>query len=386
MKYDFDKVINRRNTDSLKWDILKDNELPMWVADMDFEAAPAIRKALADRLEKGVFGYNMIPDAWYDAYSAWWQRRHGLAIKKENLIFSTGVIPSLSSIVRKMTTVGENVLIQTPVYNIFYNSILNNGRHILENELVYENGAYAIDFDDLEAKLSDTQTTMMILCNPHNPIGKIWSREELERIAALCAKHHVLVVSDEIHCDITEPGKGYIPFAAVSDTAKYNSITLMAPTKCFNIAGLQTSAIAVFDRNLYNKVNRGLNTDECAEPNSFAVCAAIAAFNEGEEWLDALNEYIAQNRKTVETFIAEKLPQLHLVPSEATYLLWLDCRRLGIPSDDLSRRIRQKTGLFLSSGSAYGKSGDGFLRMNIACPRQMLLQGLQRLQESIWAL
>ena len=377
MKYSFDELPQRRNTHSLKWDILKsDSELPMWVADMDFYAAPAITDALKKRVESGVFGYNIIPDEWYDAYISWWDRRHGLKMEKEDLIFSTGVIPSLSSIVRKMTSPGDSVLIQTPVYNIFFNSIVNNGRTVLESPLKYENHEYSVDFNDLEEKLSASTTTMMILCNPHNPVGKIWNRETLQRISDLCKKHNVLVVSDEIHCDITKPGKEYYPFACIDP----DCVTLIAPSKAFNIAGLQTSSIYVKNRDIYKLVNRGLNTDECAEPNAFATDAAVAAFNEGEEWLGQLNEYIESNRQRVAEFISENLPALHLIKSEATYLLWLDCRAYGMTSEELKDRIREKSGLLLSAGSSYGVCGEGFLRMNIACPRQVLDDGLARLK------
>ena len=297
-------------------------------------------------------------------------------MEKEDLIFSTGVIPSLSSIVRKMTSPGDSVLIQTPVYNIFFNSIVNNGRTVLESPLKYENHEYSVDFNDLEEKLSASTTTMMILCNPHNPVGKIWNRETLQRISDLCKKHNVLVVSDEIHCDITKPGKEYYPFACIDP----DCVTLIAPSKAFNIAGLQTSSIYVKNRDIYKLVNRGLNTDECAEPNAFATDAAVAAFNEGEEWLGQLNEYIESNRQRVAEFISENLPALHLIKSEATYLLWLDCRAYGMTSEELKDRIREKSGLLLSAGSSYGVCGEGCLRMNIACPRQVLDDGLARLK------
>ncbi|MCR4593817.1 MAG: pyridoxal phosphate-dependent aminotransferase [Clostridiales bacterium] len=380
MKYSFDELPVRRNTHSLKWDILKsDSELPMWVADMDFYAAPAITDALKKRVESGVFGYNIIPDEWYDAYISWWDRRHGLKMEKDGLIFSTGVIPSLSSIVRKMTSPGDSVLIQTPVYNIFFNSIVNNGRTVLESPLKYENHAYTTDFNDLEEKLSASSTTMMILCNPHNPVGKIWDRETLQKISDLCKKHNVIVVSDEIHCDIVAPGKEYIPFATIDG----DCITLIAPTKAFNIAGLQTSAIYVKNREIYKLVNRGLNTDECAEPNEFAVDAAVAAFNEGEDWLCGLNEYIESNRRRVSEFVNENLPDVCLIQSEATYLLWLDMRSYGMTSRELRDRIREKSGLLLSCGSDYGDCGEGFLRMNIACPKALLEDGLARLKKGL---
>lgn len=382
LKYDFDKTVNRRGTNSMKWNV-GENELPMWVADMDFEASPEIREALEKRVSHGVFGYTEIPAEWYDAYISWWKSRHSYELRREGLIFCTGVVPAISSIVRKITTPAENVLIMTPVYNIFFNSILNNGRNVLESRLVYEEGEYRIDFSDLEEKLSNPQTSLMILCNPHNPIGKIWDRETLSEIGELCFKHNVTVLSDEIHCDITDPGEEYIPFASVSNCCENNSITCIAPTKAFNLAGLQTAAVYVKNPVLRHKVWRGLNTDEVAEPNAFAVEAAVAAFTRGGEWLDALREYILFNKKTAVDFIKESIPELSAVPSRATYLLWLDCSALLLPSSEISSFIREKTGLYLSSGTAYGGDGEKFLRMNLACPRATLNDGLLRLKKGV---
>lgn len=380
MKYDFDEIIDRKNTCSEKWAV-SENELPMWIADMDFRTAPEIRAAMIRRAEHGVFGYSYVPDEWYSAYIDWWKKRHDLEIEKEWLIFCTGVIPAISSVVRKLTTPAEKVLIQTPVYNIFFNCILNNGRQVTENPLKYDGEGYSIDFDDLEEKLSDPQTTLMLLCNPHNPVGKIWDKETLARIGELCKKHNVIVLSDEIHCDLTDPKRGYIPFASVSETNRSRSVTCISPTKAFNMAGMHTSAVIVPDMGLRNRVNRALNTDEIAEPNAFAVAAAVAAFTEGGEWLDELREYIYDNKKIVSEFIKKEVPQIKLVPSEATYLLWLDCTSLGI--DDPAQLIREKTGLFLSDGNIYGGCGKGFMRMNIACPRAVLKEGLERLKKGV---
>ncbi|MBR0429658.1 MAG: pyridoxal phosphate-dependent aminotransferase [Lachnospiraceae bacterium] len=376
--YNFDLEVNRRGTDSMKWDVA-DNELPMWVADMDFQTAPEIRLALAKRVEEGVFGYTDVSDDWYDAYINWWKNRHGLEIPKDWLMFCTGVIPAISSIVRKLTTPNEKVIVQTPVYNIFFNSIVNNGCRPLENPLRYENGEYSMDFEDLEEKMSDPQASLMILCNPHNPVSKIWSKEDLARVGELAAKYGVTVISDEIHCDLTAPGKEYVPFAGVSDTCRDISITCVAPTKAFSIPGIQTAAIFVPNPFLRHKVWRGINTDEVAEPNVFAAHAAVAAFNQGGPWLDELREYLFENRKRVEEFVDAKLPKLHVVRGDATYLLWIDVSALGIPSDELARQIRQTTGLYLSAGTAYGACGKDFLRMNVACTRATLEDGLSRL-------
>lgn len=379
MNYDFDKVTDRRNTNSLKWDVGED-VLPMWVADMDFEAAPEIRAALKKRVGHGIFGYTVIPDEWYSAYIGWWSRRHHFEIEKDWLVFCTGVVPAISSIVRKLTTPNENVLICTPVYNIFFNSIINNGCRVLECPLVYDGDKYEIDFIDLEKKLSDPQTTLMILCNPHNPVGKIWERETLAEIGRLCEKHHVTVISDEIHCDLTAPGKEYIPFASVSETCKNISITCVAPTKAFNIAGLQTSAVIVAEPFLRHKVWRALNTDEIAEPNAFAVDAAIAAFTKGENWFDALRAYIHKNRQTVTGFLESNLSELKLVSAEATYLLWIDCSAVTDDSVGFTEFLRREAGLYLSDGAEYGETGRKFVRMNIACPISTLRDGLSRLK------
>jgi cystathionine beta-lyase len=360
-----------------------EDELPMWVADMDFKAAPEIQAAIMERAKHGVFGYSIIPDGWYQAYIDWWKKRHDFVIQKEWLIFSTGVVPSISSIVRKLTTPAEKVLIQTPVYNVFFNSIINNGRRVIENPLKYDGENYSIDFDDLEDKLADPQTSLMILCNPHNPVGKIWSIEDLRRIGELCYKYNVIVVSDEIHCDLTAPESSYIPFASVSDKCRDNSITCIAPTKTFNLAGIQTSAVVIPDKVLRHKVWRGLNTDEVAEPNAFAVDATIAAFTKCGAWLDKLREYIFENNRVVIEYINKEIPNIKVVPSKATYLLWLDCQGVIGDTTDLAEFIRKDTGLYILAGKRYGNGGNDFLRMNIACPREVLQDGLERLKRGV---
>lgn len=382
MDFQFDESVDRRNTGSMKWDVAK-GELPMWVADMDFRTAPGIIEKITERATQGVFGYTVVTDEWYQAYQTWWKKRHDFEIRKEWLVFCTGVVPAISSIVRKVTTVGENVVVLTPVYNIFFNSILNNGRNVLESRLKYDGSRYRIDPDDLEEKLSDPQTTLFILCNPHNPVGKIWERETLERIGDLCSKHHVLVLSDEIHCDITEPGWEYTPFASVSENCRTNSITCVAPTKAFNLAGLQTAAVIVPDDHLRHKVSRGLNTDEVAEPNVFAAIAPIAAFACGE-WLDSLRNYLWENRAFAEEYIKKEIKGISPVSARATYLLWLDCRNMTESSTKFCHFIRSHSGLYLSDGNEY-RNGEGFLRMNLACPRQQVEDGLKRLKESVAA-
>lgn len=382
MQFDFDKMTDRRGTGALKWDVPQ-GELPMWVADMDFETAPPIREALVRRVDHGIFGYSVVTPDWYEAYGDWWGRRHHLEIAREWLVFCTGVVPAISSTVRKLTTVGENVLVQTPVYNIFFNSIRNNGRNILESPLAYDGTGYAIDFGDLEEKLADPQTTLMLLCNPHNPVGKIWDRETLARIGELCHRHHVLVLSDEIHCDLTDPGCEYVPFASVSEVCRDNSITCLAPTKTFNLAGLQTAAVMVPDPTIRHRLERGLNTDEVAEPNAFAIQGAVAAFGQGEPWLEELRVYLKGNKDLVREVVESKIPGIKVVPSQATYLLWLDCRAITEDAGELAAFLRADTGLYLTEGEEYGAPGRSFLRLNTACPRQRLVEGLSRLQKGI---
>lgn len=382
MKYNFDKQVNRRNTGSLKWDV-PENELPMWVADMDFETVPEVKDALAKRVEHGVFGYSILPNEWSASYVNWWKRRHGLELDPDKLIFVTGIVPAISSAVRKLTTPAENVLVQTPTYNIFFNSIYNNGRNIVENKLLYDGEKYRVDWDTLEQQLSDPQTTLMILCNPHNPIGKIWDKETLARLGELCSKYDVTVLSDEIHCDLTAPGREYVPFASVNEICRNISVTCLAPTKTFNLAGLQTAAVYAENKALHHKMWRRLNTDEVAEPNAFAVCATVAAFTYGEEWLDQLRQYIEGNKQYVTEYIVREIPQIKVVKSEATYLMWLDISALTTDSDAMYEFIRKDSGLYLASGREYGTNGDGFLRLNVATNRANVEDGMHRLKKSV---
>ncbi len=382
MKYNFDEVVSRKNTHSMKWDI-KDDQLPMWVADMDFKCAPAIQKAFNERMANGVFGYTLIEDEWYDAYISWWQRRHHFTIEKDWLMFCTGVVPAISSMVRKLTTPNENVVIQTPVYNIFFNSIINNGARVLESPLKYDGSHYEMDFDDLKQKFALPQTTLMILCNPHNPVGKIWSKEELSKVGALAKKYHVTVISDEIHCDLCDPGYEYVPFASVDEVCKQVSITCIAPTKAFNIAGIQTAAIFSANEYLCYRVNRAINTDEVAEPNVLAAIAPVAAFNYGEDWLDELRSYLFENKKYVREFIKKELPQLKVLDSTATYLLWIDCSQVTDDATALKDYLSNSVGLVLSEGEEYGLCGKAFLRLNTATCRSRIEDGMQRLKKGL---
>ena len=379
MKYDFDRIIERRGTNSEKWDV-SDGELPMWVADMDFATAPEIIDALKKRADHGIFGYSGIPDEWYEAYISWWEKRHQFTIDREWLVFTTGVIPGISSIIRKLTTPAEKVLVQTPVYNIFFNSIINNGRQVKESPLLLKDDHYEMDFEQLEKDLSDPQTSLMLLCNPQNPGGRIWTKDELAKVAELCARYDVRVVSDEIHCDITAPGTSYVPFAGVSDTAGDISVTLISPSKAFNIAGLHSAAVFAANKKIRHMVWRGLNTDEVAEPNAFAVTAAVAAFTKGGEWLDALNSYIDKNKKLSTDYINTRIKGISPIQGNATYLLWMDIRDLPENGAGFCEFLREKTGLILSDGEIFGRVGKGFMRMNLASPESVLEDGLSRLK------
>ncbi|MBR4448390.1 MalY/PatB family protein [Methanobrevibacter sp.] len=375
---DFKSVIDRHGTNSLKWDLF-DDDLPMWVADMDFRVAPKIQEAILKRAAHPVYGYTVVPDELFESYISWWDRRYDFKMSREDMAYAIGVMPSISSMIRCLTDEDDEILIQTPVYHVFFYVIEDNNRKVLENELIYENEVYRIDFDDLDEKLSKAK--MMILCNPHNPIGKIWSREELDKIEELCKKHDVILISDEIHCDLTDPGVKYNPCDS-SD----NVITCLSPSKSFNIAGFQSSVVHTRNRELLEKIKNQMHVDNSDSCNVFATAAVIAAYKESEDWLEELKEAIYENKQIVREFIANELPIISLVECDATYLLWLDCSRLNVSSKVLSEFLRQNQGLFLSAGVDFGQCGDNFLRMNIACPEELLKEGLLKLKAGIIAL
>ena len=392
MKYNFDSIIDRKNTNSLKWDLL-DDEYPMWVADMDFYAAPKIYESVNRKAKHGVYAYSFVNEDVFESYINWW-KKYGLLMKKDELLFATGVMPSITSIIRAFTDVGDNVLIQTPVYHVFFYVILDNDRNVVENQLIYDSdcddvdSVYTIDFDDLEEKFKDPKTKLMILCNPHNPIGKIWEKGDLEKIAVLAKRHDVIVVSDEIHCDLTDPDLAYVPFASLDEELSKNSITCISPSKTFNIAGLQSSAVFTRNKELYEVLEKQLAVDCFNHPNIFSIDATIAAYK-SEDWLNELREVLFENKMIVDEFLKSEIPEIRLVPANATYLLWLDCSKLNMDDCDgefsniLSEFLREEVGLFLSPGVQFGQNGDNFLRMNIACPKELLLEGLNALKIGI---
>jgi len=377
-EYDFESVIDRHNTNSVKWDYF-DDDIPMWVADMDFKVASPIQNAILKRANHPVFGYTIVPDELFESYINWWDSRYDLKMSREDMAYSIGVMPSISSMIRCLTDVGDEILIQTPVYHVFFYVIEENDRKVLENELIYENGEYKIDFDDLDEKLSKVK--LMILCNPHNPIGKIWSESDLARIGNLCKKHDVILISDEIHCDLTDPGVDYNPF--VSDD---NVIRCLSPSKSFNIAGFQSSVVHATNSELLEKIKTQMHVDNSDACNVFATSAVMAAYNESSGWLDELKKVLYKNKSIVRDYLANELPIIKLVESDATYLLWLDCSALGVSSKILSEFLRTNQGLFLSAGCDFGRCGDNFLRMNIACPEKLLDEGLRRLKAGIISL
>ena len=380
-EYDFQTVIDRHSTNSLKWDLF-DDDYPMWVADMDFMVAPNIQQAILKRASHPVFGYSIVPDSLFEAYINWWDRRYGLEMSRDEMLYATGVMPSISSMIRCLTDVGDEILIQSPVYHVFFYVIEDNNRKVLENELIFRDGNYEIDFDDLDEKLSKVK--MMILCNPQNPVGKIWSKEELGKIGELCKKHDVILISDEIHCDLTDPGTSYNPFMTSSDYN--NTILCISPSKSFNVAGFQSSVVYTKNPELLEKIRTQLHVDNSDSCNVFAVSAVEAAYNESEDWLEELKEVIFENKQIVKDYLENELPVIKLVECDATYLLWLDCTALNVSSKVLSEFLRSNQGLFLSSGSDFGQVGDGFLRLNIACPSKLLKEGLLRLKAGVIAL
>ncbi|WP_270777237.1 MalY/PatB family protein [Segatella buccae] len=379
--FDFDTVINRRGTNSYKWDIVKEEDvIPLWVADMDFKAAPAILEALKKRVEHGVFGYTLVPGSYYEAIINWFARRHNWQIDRSWIIYTTGVVPAVSCAIKALTLPGEKVLIQTPDYNCFFSSIKNNGCEVAENGLVRRGDSYEVDFEDFERQCADEKTTVFLLCNPHNPAGRVWTKEELERMNDICLAHGVRVISDEIHCELVMPGHRFTPFAAISDACRDNSVVLNSPTKAFNIAGLQIANIICADPAMRRRIDRAVNINEVCDVNPFGVVALQAAYNESEEWLDSLNHYIWGNYLALKEFIAKELPRLEVTRLEGTYLAWVDIKATGLTSDEAYGKLMKEGRVYVNSGTMYGRrAGEGYLRINLACPRATLLEGMKRM-------
>ena len=381
--YDFDQLLNRRGSHSVKWDEPEqEGVIPMWVADMDFMAAPAIQEALRKRVEHGVFGYTLVPDAYYDAIVNWFGRYHHWTIDRQDIIYTTGVVPAISCAIQALTMGGENVLIQTPVYNCFFSSIRNSGSNIVENPLKRQGDTYVIDFDDFERKCADEKTTAFLLCNPHNPAGRVWTKEELTRMNDICMRHHVRVISDEIHCELVMPGYTFTPFASISEACRDNSVTLNSPSKSFNIAGLQIANIICHDPAMRRRINRQVNINEVCDVNPFGVEALMAAYNDSRDWLVALNDYLWENYQALCRFCEEQLPQWKVLKLEGTYLPWVDITATGMTSDALADLLLSEAKVMVNSGTMYGaQTGEGYIRLNIACPRARMLEGLERIKK-----
>lgn len=384
MKYDFDEIISRRNSNSYKWDaVMEEGVLPMWVADMDFRTAPAVVEVLRKRMDHGIFGYTKVPPVYYDAIINWFTRRHGWQIDRDWIIYTSGVVPALSAIIKALTVPGDRVLVQPPVYNCFFSSIRNNGCEIVANPLVYTNGTYRIDFDDLARKATDPKVKLLLLCNPHNPVGRVWTRAELMCIGEICLRNDVLVVADEIHCELVYSGHTYIPFASISDDFRKSSVTCTSPSKAFNLAGLQIANIFAADESVRVKIDKAINLNEVCDVNPFGVEALVAAYNDGEEWLEELKCYLSDNYLYMRTFFNKYLPQFPVVKLEGTYLVWVDCSVLNRSSKEIAEILLKAEKLRINEGSMYGEAGEGFIRINIACPRQILTDGLNRLKRGL---
>lgn len=383
MKYDFDKIVPRRGTNSVKWDVAKeDGVIPMWVADMDFQAAPCICQALKERMDHGVFGYTLVPNSYYESIISWFDRRHQWKIDRNWILYTSGVVPAISAIIKALTEPGDKVLVQTPVYNCFFSSIRNNGCTTAENALVRKGNSYEIDFDDFERQAADEKTKVFLLCNPHNPAGRVWTPEELSRMNDICLKHGVQVISDEIHCELVMPGYKFTPFAAVSKACQDNCITTNSPTKSFNIAGLQIANIITNNDTIKRKIDRAININEVCDVNPFGVIALQAAYNEGESWIDQLNLYLWENYKVLKDFFQEHLPKLKVLKLEGTYLVWVDISATGLKADELTNELLQHGKVMVNSGTMYGKTtGADYLRLNIAMPRSLMLEALQRIAQ-----
>lgn len=380
--YDFTNAPDRSKTDSIKWDV-EPGELPMSLADMDFQTAPEIIAAMKKKINLKAFGYEWPGAAYFNAVADWYDKEHSHRPDPDWMIFTTGVVPAISSIVRRVSHLGDNILVQEPVYNVFYNSIENNGRHVLASDLHFTGENYQIDWQDLEQKLALPLTTLMIFCNPHNPIGKVWTKQEVQKIADLCLKHHVVLLSDEIHGDLVRTGADYTPAFAVNAVSRENIISLVSPSKTFNVAALHAATAIIPNDNLREIVNRGLNSDELAEPNLLAIPGTIAAYTEGQSWRQALIAQLNDNFTYATNFIAKNLPELKVITGDATYLMWLDVQQVSHNSAELAQFLRQETGLIVSPGNIYRGNGADFLRINLACPLAMVQDGLQRLSDGI---
>lgn len=379
MRYDFDEIIERKGTGCVKWDEMPNADvIPLWVADMDFAVAPAIQEAVRKRAEHPIYAYTLVGDDYYEAIISWFQRRHNWIIAREHIIYITGVVPAMSCAIKALTMPGEKVLILSPDYNCFFSSIRNNGCEVSESVLQFnsENHRFEVDWEDFETRCADEKTTVFLLCNPHNPTGRVWTHEELLRMSDICRRHHVRIVSDEIHCELVMPGYRFCPMGTVDRDA----VILNSPSKSFNIAGLQIANIICTDRETRRRIDRAVNINEVCDVNPFGPVALMAAYNHGEQWLDELNSYLWDNYTALCDFAAKHLPQWRVMPLEGTYLVWVDVSRCCDHVATYCDKLIQEAGVWLNPGTMYGaESGEGFLRINIACPRSRMMQALSHI-------
>lgn len=387
MEYDFSRPTDRRGTDSYKWDSAPEADIiPLWVADMDFETFPGITEALQRRVAHGIFGYTRVPESYYEAVCNWFGKHHGWHINREDIIYTSGVVPAVSAVIKALTLPGDQVIVQGPVYNCFFSSIRNNGCEMVSNSLIYnkEELRYEIDFDDLERKLAHERARLMLLCNPHNPGGRVWTRDELTRMAELCRKYGVRVVSDEIHCELTLYDNEYVPFGSLPDELSRDSITCCSPSKAFNTAGLQIANIVCRDAEMRNRIDRAININEVCDVNPFGVIALQAAYSdEGYEWLTQLRAYISANYDLLRERFARELPKCKVMRMEGTYLAWIDCSELHIPSDEIEEMLMHENKVWVNAGSMYGAEGAAFIRINMACTSELLNEGITRIVEGL---
>lgn len=387
MEYDFSRPTDRRGTDSYKWDSAPEADIiPLWVADMDFETFPGITEALQRRVAHGIFGYTRVPEAYYEAVCRWFKKRHGWHINREDIIYTSGVVPAVSAVIKALTLPGDQVIVQGPVYNCFFSSIRNNGCETVSNSLIYnkEELRYEIDFDDLERKLAHERARLMLICNPHNPGGRVWTRDELTRVAELCHKYGVRVVSDEIHCELTLYDNEYVPFGSLPDELSRDSITCCSPSKAFNTAGLQIANIVCRDAEVRNRIDRAININEVCDVNPFGVIALQAAYSdEGYEWLTQLRKYISANYDLLRERFARELPKCKVMRMEGTYLAWIDCSELHISSDEIEEMLMHENKVWVNAGSMYGTEGAAFIRINMACTSELLNEGITRIVKGL---
>ena len=380
-KHNFDLDTHRRGSNCVKWDCEEaQGAIPMWVADMDFRVAQPIIDALMRRVEHGVFGYTHVPEKYYQSIINWFERRHGWHIDREWIIYTTGVVPALSATIKALAQEGDKVILQTPVYNCFFSSVRNNGCEVVENSLIYEDNTYHMDFDLLERQLADPKVKLLVLCNPHNPGGRVWTAGELEHLNQLCMEHNVKVVSDEIHCEIVMPGYHYTPFASISQACLDNSVILNSPSKSFNIAGLQTANIISNNPDIRQRIDRAININEVCDINPFGVEALMAAYDESEWWIDQMCAYVYDNYQYLSAYLSKHLPKVTVTPLEGSYLAWVDIRKTGLTSDEATALILEEGKVLVNSGPMYGKTdGEGFIRINMACPRWQLQEALEKI-------